>query len=116
MYIRITGKHSRWEGRAPGKTGGGPHPPPLSPQWAEQGCEHFVCSSGKWPACLLLCPAVCPRARRSTSLGPGFPSKEPGQTSAAAPVWNSRGRQAVTQGDGQSPKVGGDEPPQAFLH
>lgn len=112
MYTGITGKHSRCGGESPGEDWEeGLTLPTLSLQWAEQGCEHFVCSSGKWSACLLLCPAVCPWARRSTSLGPGYLSNEPGQTSPVAPVWNSRGRQVVPQGGVQSPEVGDERSP-----
>jgi len=108
-------------GEPRGRLGGGPHPPPSSPQWAEQGCEHFVCSSGKWPACLFLCPAVCPRARRSTSLGPGFPSNKPGQTSAAVRIWNSRGGEQSLGEVFRAPRLGGAVPaglpgPPALTH
>lgn len=99
MYTGITGKHSRCGGESPGEDWEeGLTLPTLSLQWAEQGCEHFVCSSGKWSACLLLCPAVCPRARCSTSLGPGYPSNEPGQRSPSSPSLEFQGEASSPSG------------------
>ena len=57
-------------------------------------------------------PPVWPRAGRSTSLGPGFPSDEPLQTPAAAAVQNSGGGggKALVGGGVRSPEAGDDSP------
>lgn len=87
-------------------------PPHLPPQWAERGCKHFICCSGRWPACLFLSSAVCPGAKCSTSLGPGFPSNELLQTSIAVPTWIPGGGRRSPRGV-QSPEVGLNGPSQA---
>lgn len=54
---------------------------------------------------------MCPGARGSTSLGPGFPGHELLQVFAAGPIWNSRGRPEVTQGVQRPPALTHSPPP-----
>uniref|UniRef100_A0A8D0XPP3 L-serine dehydratase/L-threonine deaminase n=1 Tax=Sus scrofa TaxID=9823 RepID=A0A8D0XPP3_PIG len=81
----------------------------LCKTWAERGCEHFVCSSGKWFACLLLSLAVCPEAGRSTSLGPGFPSNIVHCIICRSPTLEFQGEASNHPGRVQSLEVGGKQ-------
>lgn len=107
-----------WGRGEPGESlGRGPDPPPLSPQWAEQGCEHFVCSSGQWRRA-----SSCVSQGRALYLsGPWFPQRQAITNARGSPRSEFRGGggKSLVGGGVRSPEAGDDSPswaPKAILH